>query len=69
MNAYTHFEIKACAFYRMTGIMAPGKDEPAASGGHPMGERIDAWDKWNTDNHDLIAALLWAVERELEDEL
>lgn len=66
MSTLQWYEIKARAFHRMTGMMAPGKDEPAASGGHPMGERMDAWDKWTTDHHDVIKAVLLAVEKEME---
>lgn len=66
MNPMLRFEIKASAFHRMTRMMAPGKDEPAACGGHDMCDRIDAWDKWNTDHHDVIEAMLWAFADQTE---
>lgn len=41
------YEIKAYEFYKETGIMAPGKDQPAAMGNSPdYEERVDAWLDW-----------------------
>lgn len=68
ITPFDSFEIKAAAFHRMTGILAPGKDEPAACGGHDMGARIDAWDAWNTCHHAVIEAILWAVDRHYGNE-
>lgn len=62
MNANTEFEIKANAFKRMTGMMAPGKDEPAASHGHSYEERQAAWANWHTQHLKIIRALLHALD-------
>ena len=44
MNHNEWFEEVAEEFYRKTGMMAPGKDQPAAMGGHPtLEERQEAF--------------------------
>ena len=40
------YERLADEFYRDTGMMAPGKDQPAALGGEPYGVRVEAWQQW-----------------------
>lgn len=41
------FEATAAAFQRETGMLAPGKDQPAAMGGSPtLEERTAAWEGW-----------------------
>ena len=59
MNANIRFEIKADAFHRMTGLLAPGKD---AWQGPSREERTEAWDKWNTDFSKVIEAMFQAIE-------
>jgi len=43
------FEIKAHTFYKMTGFLAPGKDEPLAAGHSNSRElrRQHEWEAWN----------------------
>jgi hypothetical protein len=46
-SALERFERDAAAFHRDTGLLAPGKDQPAAMGGHPTDEeRMAAWTAW-----------------------
>jgi hypothetical protein len=46
--ALERFEQDAAAFHRDTGMLAPGKDQPAAMGSHPTdAERAEAWVSWN----------------------
>jgi hypothetical protein len=46
-SALERFEELAAAFHRDTGLLAPGKDQPAAMGGHPTDEeRMAAWTAW-----------------------
>jgi hypothetical protein len=45
--ALERFEQDAAAFHRETGMLAPGKDQPAAMGGAPSDEeRQEAWVAW-----------------------
>ena len=46
MNANEQFEYMAELFYKKTGLMAPGKDSPAALGVTDREERQDAWKVW-----------------------
>lgn len=64
MNAFISYEIKAAAFYTMTGIMAPGKDD--ATNSHRYSERTDAWKKWHEDNGPIIEAMLSACSSFIE---
>lgn len=41
-----NYDEVAESFYRATGIMAPGKDEPIGFCGRPIEERREAWSKW-----------------------
>lgn len=53
------FEALAERFYRETGIMAPGKDVPAASGDDmPYDERRKRWSEWQTARIDGFRATL-----------
>lgn len=46
-DALERFERDAAAFHRETGMLAPGKDQPAAMNGSPSdAERMDAWAEW-----------------------
>jgi hypothetical protein len=40
------YEKLADQFYRETGMMAPGKDQPAAMGGPDYEKRWNAWKNW-----------------------
>ena len=45
------FERLAALFYAETGMMAPGKDVPAAAGEGPtFNERMARWDAWLEEN-------------------
>lgn len=68
MNANLEYEIKARAFHRMTGYMAPGKDEAAASHGDSYEVRVAIWAQWHQQWAPCIDALLWAVAKELDNE-
>lgn len=47
MTADERFELLAEEFRKDTGMLAPGKDQPAACGGTPTHEeRRAAWRKW-----------------------
>ena len=59
MNKNTRFEIKADAFFRMTGMLPIGK---SMIGGASHSERQEAWDKWNEDNRTIISAMLSATD-------
>lgn len=46
-GALERFEALASAFHRETGLLAPGKDAPAAAGGFPdEAERMTRWRAW-----------------------
>lgn len=61
MNANISFEIRARAFYRMTGKLAPGKDEPAAVNWEDRGERLAVWAAWIRQYGPCIDAMLEAM--------
>jgi hypothetical protein len=62
IGAFEKYEILADAFQRMTGMMPPGKDEPAFGfSGHSYEERRDAWEKWNKDHEPVTTAMLKAM--------
>ena len=65
MNSYLSYEIQAAAFHRMTGIMAPGKDEPAACHGPSFDKRVDEWEEWQLRHRDIIRAFLWAIDQNI----
>lgn len=46
MNSNERFEYMAELFYKETGLMAPGKDSPAAFGVTDMDERQREFTKW-----------------------
>jgi hypothetical protein len=51
------FERLAAEFHRDTGLLAPGKDAPAASGGFPTErERADRWTAWLAERRRAAAA-------------
>lgn len=60
------FEIKAAAFYKQTGVFAPGKDLPHGNQGVAPGwsheERKARWDEWLGQHGSVIDAVIDAVE-------
>ena len=64
LNANDRFEIEAKAFEIMTGMLAPGKDEPAASG-MDRAIRIETWAEWRTFHNKIVNAMIRAVEETL----
>lgn len=57
------FDVRAEAFRRMTGMMAPGKDESAAANApHTYDERIAAYDAWWKQHGDCVRAVMKATE-------
>jgi hypothetical protein len=52
------YEIKAAAFRRITGLMAPGKDESAAAGGASYETRTAVWDLWIRAHGEVINAVI-----------
>lgn len=62
-NSIEAFDVRAEAFRRMTGMMAPGKDESAAAGGvHTYDERCAAYDAWGKQHGDCVRAVMKATE-------
>lgn len=62
LSVYERYEIKAYAFHRMTGHMAPGKDPASASYPASFEERTAAWDKFMAEHGPVILAMLRAFE-------
>ena len=64
MKLTTHqsYEVKAMAYEKMTGKMAPGKDAPPGMLTEPMETRISKWWNWNEEHHEVIDAILYSVE-------
>ncbi len=62
MNANTAFEIKAAAFHKMTGMMAPGKDVGMAGSANTYDERCQRWGDWIGLHGEVINAMLNAVD-------
>lgn len=63
MTTVEEYELKAEAFRRFTGHMAPGKD--AALGGYgsqTYAERLRLWDEWNATNEKMISAFVRAAD-------
>ena len=57
------FDVRAEAFRRMTGMMAPGKDQSAeANEPHTYEERIAAYDAWWKQYGDCVRAVMKATE-------
>ncbi len=54
-TATERFEAMAAEFFRDTGLTAPGKDEPVASG-HDINARLDALDQWRKNKAAVAAA-------------
>lgn len=48
-DANERYERLAEEFYRATGMLAPGKDSPAAFGTDPYERRLEAWTKWRAE--------------------
>lgn len=49
MDAIERFEYMAELFHKETGLMAPGKDSPAAFGATDMEERVKKWGDWTEE--------------------
>jgi hypothetical protein len=62
LDSYQRFEITAHAFHRMTGMMAPGKDVPAAAGPSDHDARDAAMREWSEKFGPCVIAVLKAVE-------
>jgi hypothetical protein len=60
MDANERFEIKAAVFYRMTGMLPPGKDAGIAGPDYPT--RMDEWEKWCEKHIEIVNLVLDAVE-------
>lgn len=67
MNTNLKFEIKAKAFEIMTGLLAPGKDCPAACNGSDYGLREDCWKDWNNRYSKVVNAMILAFEKITEN--
>ncbi len=63
LDATSRFEIKADAFYRETGHLAPGKDSTVFSVSDE--ERRESWGDWNTIYGKVIDRVLDAAEKHL----
>ena len=62
-NSIEAFDVRAEAFRRMTGMMAPGKDESATAGGmRTYEERCAAFDAWYKQHGDCVRAVMKATE-------
>lgn len=57
------FEIKAAAFERMTGMLAPGKDSRQVTPSRE--ERSRVWGDWLVNNEEIIDAFIGAIEKVL----
>ena len=68
MDANLTYEIKAEAFRRMTGLMAPGKSvSPLAySGQEDEDLRYREWQEWNDKYGEVIGHLLAVVQQNRE---
>lgn len=65
LTALHLYEIKALAFYKMTGYLAPGKDQPAACAVNED-VRIAVWAEWCKTHAQCIDALMKAMVEVLE---
>ena len=54
MDANKKFEIKARIFYKMTGVIAPGKDDMM---GMDYKTRLTIWEDWNSKNIGILNAM------------
>lgn len=63
LDSVDRFEIKAIAFYKTTGSLAPGKDRPAVSGEDYTEEQLmSKWRQWLEVHHRVIEAMFIAFE-------
>ena len=67
MNPNTKYEFIAGAFYRDTGLMAPGKDDPFGGSESDFMERQKAWDNWQKKNEKIIKSFVFSAEQIFED--
>lgn len=57
------FDVRADAFRRMTGMMAPGKSEPLEMAGmHTDEEKREAFNEWWKCHGDCVRAVMKATE-------
>ena len=61
LSTNIRYELKAYAFYRMTGELAPGKDVSPERVSASFDERYDLWIAWLEQNGECINAMLSAV--------
>ena len=62
LDANTRFELKAAAFERMEGMLAPGKDQRE---GPSYEERMRRWGDWCVNNEEIVNAFMGAIQRVL----
>lgn len=67
MDNLTKYEFIAEAFRIDTGMMAPGKDVPAALSSDDFHQRMSAWTKWRRDNQGIIRAFELSANHILMD--
>lgn len=61
MNANLKYEIQANAFYRLTGRLAPGKDDPTRDD-RSLKVAQAIWNLWQQEHGTTIVAMLESVE-------
>ena len=66
MTSNERFELKARAFNILFGVVAPGKDVPAARGSDDYEARQRLWIDWLSHNGKTIDAMLTAFDEWLE---
>lgn len=54
------YESKALTFYKMTGMLATGKDVPAAMYQDSFEARNEAWNKWLEEHGEVVNAAVLA---------
>lgn len=62
MTQSEKYDVEARAFEIMTGMMAPGKDSPAAAGPTDMAIREETWKDWRDFHDRIIRAMLKAFD-------
>lgn len=58
VGAIDIYEIKAAAFRRCTGMMAPGKDQAAGASGPEHETRVEVWNLWTKVYGEVIHAVI-----------
>ena len=67
MNPNLRFDIEAEAFYRYTGMLAPGKDAPLTMATPSREDREKEWRTWRAAFGDVVDVVIDAMAR-LEDQ-